>query len=231
MAERILVVDGEPDSGNAAADHLKSDGFDVVFASDGASAQREIARRLPDLVLLDLLLPDVSGVALLRKIRSSPETRTLPLIVLSTRGEELDRVLAFELGADDYVQKPFSKRELVLRIRAVLRRSGSVEQVATSDRLAVGPLELDVERHHLLVDGSPVPLTALEFRLLVDLASRRGLVQTRESILARVWRSAEGVETRTVDTHVKRLRRKLGRAGRWIETVRGVGYRLRDPSI
>ncbi len=233
MGHRILVVDSDPESCARAIERLKSEGFTAIAAHHGNDAFGELLRGSVDLVLLDLVLDDVSGSALLRKIRSTRETESIPVIVVSAHAEEIDRVLAFELGADDYVRKPFSARELVLRVRAVLRRSGAPPPPPPEDsqRLTAGPLDIDLGRHQCSVEGEPIALTALEFRLLADLAARPGRVQPRAALITRVWRSSDGVDTRTVDTHVKRLRAKLGKAGPWIETVRGVGYRLRDPNV
>jgi two-component system phosphate regulon response regulator PhoB len=227
MTERVLVVDDEEDLLDLIVHHLGSAGYDVVTATSGAKALADIGRESPALVLLDVGLPDISGTDVLRRLRREQPTRQLPVILVTARQEEVDRVVGFELGADDYVTKPFSPRELVLRVQAVLRRARDLG-ATVGERLVAGPLEIDVPRHLVSVHGESIPLTALEFRLLLDLARRRGRVQNRDDLLERVWRYPGGVETRTVDTHVKRLREKLGAAGEWIETVRGVGYRLRD---
>jgi len=221
------VVDDEEDLLELIAHHLGAAGYNVLTASSGSKALADIGREAPSLVLLDVGLPDVSGTDVLRRLRRENQTRLLPVIMVTARQEEVDRVVGFELGADDYVTKPFSPRELVLRVQAVLRRARESGD-SGGERLVAGPLEIDVPRHMVSVRGESVLLTALEFRLLLDLARRRGRVQNRDDLLERVWRYPGGVETRTVDTHVKRLREKLGEAGDWIETVRGVGYRLRD---
>lgn len=171
------------------------------------------------------MLPDVSGLEVCRRVRRDEATSQLPILMLTAKGEEMDRVVGFEVGADDYVSKPFSPRELVLRIEAILRRGARQAQAPKS--IAIQNLEIDVPGHRVLVEGDEVSLTALEFRLLLDLATRRGRVQSRDALLQRVWGYTPGVETRTVDTHVKRLREKLGSASGVIETVRGVGYRIR----
>jgi two-component system, OmpR family, phosphate regulon response regulator PhoB len=178
------------------------------------------------LVLLDLMLPDLSGTAVCRQLRASERTKTVPVIMLTARGDELDRVVGFEVGADDYVTKPFSVRELMLRVRAILRRLGAPSE--ESPRLQNGELELDVASHRVWVRGEEVRLTALEFRLLSTMLSRAGRVQTRDTLLSDVWGMHAGLTTRTVDTHVTRLRKKLGEVGNYIETLRGVGYRFRD---
>lgn len=229
MPEHILIVDDEPDLVDLVEYNLRQAGFAVSSAGDGASALAEVKRQRPSLLLLDLNLPDMSGTEIAKRLRREPETEALPIVMLTARGEEIDRVVGFELGADDYIVKPFSPRELVLRVQAVLRRSRPVDPTpVASERLTIGALEIDVPRHEVRVEGKEVPLTALEFKLLLDLASRRGRVQSRDALLERVWGYAPGIETRTVDTHVKRLREKLGAGRDAIETVRGVGYRMRD---
>jgi two-component system phosphate regulon response regulator PhoB len=180
-------------------------------------------------VLLDLMLPDVSGTEVCRQIKSDPRTKHVPVVMLTAKGEEVDRVVGFEIGADDYVTKPFSVRELVLRLRAVLRRA-SAGRPSERPPASVGPIRVDVETHRAYVDGSEIQLTPLEFRLLTTLMSRLGRVQSREQLLEDVWEMSSEVETRTVDTHVKRLREKLGSGRDLLETVRGIGYRLVDPS-
>ena len=228
--ERVLVVDDEGDIVDLLDYNLRQAGYSVASARDGESALAEIRRQRPDVVLLDLNLPDVPGTEICRRLRRDPATQSIPIVMITARGEEIDRVVGFELGADDYVVKPFSPRELVLRIGAVLRRSGPPEAPAPlpkGERLSIGGLDIDVPHHEVRVAGQLVPLTALEFKLLHDLASRAGRVQSREALLERVWGYAPGVETRTVDTHVRRLREKLGEARDAIETVRGVGYRIR----
>ena len=226
MSKRILVVDDEPDILELVRFNLVQEGFRVDTAVDGAGALERIAVDRPDLVVLDLMLPDQPGTEICRKLRSAPETANLPVIMLTARSEEVDRVVGFELGADDYVTKPFSPRELVLRVRAVMRRG---EQPTTAPgRLRHGELELDREGHRCTLSGSEVDLTAKEFGLLSALMSRPGRVLSREQLLDEVWGSDISVTHRTVDTHLKRLREKLGMAGHLIHTVRGVGYRFAD---
>ncbi len=227
MGSRILVVEDESDLAELVAFNLRQAGHTVTVARDGATAFGELRRNPPDLIVLDLMLPDASGTEICRRLRRDASTERIPVVMVTARGEEVDRVVGFEVGADDYITKPFSPRELVLRVQAVLRRT-QVAQSQPSEIVRVARLTLDVPRHQVHVDEQEVPLTALEFKLLLDLASRRGRVQSRDSLLERVWGYAPGVETRTVDTHVKRLREKLGAASDYIETVRGVGYRLRD---
>jgi two-component system phosphate regulon response regulator PhoB len=227
MRERILLVDDEPEIVELLEYNLRQAGYTVVTARDGASALAEIRRQRPDIILLDLMLPDIAGTEICRRLRRDASTQTIPVIMITARGEEIDRVVGFEIGADDYIVKPFSPRELVLRIGAVLRRTATHEKPTPGERFRIGPMEVDVPQHRVTVDEEEVPLTALEFKLLYDLVSRPGRVQTRDSLLERVWGYSAGVETRTVDTHVKRLREKLGAARDYIETVRGVGYRVK----
>ncbi|HEY2028564.1 MAG TPA: response regulator [Myxococcales bacterium] len=226
MRPRVLLIDDEPDIVRVLDFALQQAGFDVDSAPDAATGLLRIREQQPDAVLLDLMLPDLSGTEVCRQLKSSPKTRSLPVIMLTARGDEVDRVVGFELGADDYIVKPFSVREVVLRVRAVLRRGAPGEGQEKRDRL--GPLLLDHEAHRAFVDGEEIELTALEFRLLSTFMERAGRVQTREQLLRDVWEMAGDLQTRTVDTHVKRLREKL-KAGRdLIETVRGLGYRMSD---
>ncbi|MCU0697587.1 MAG: response regulator [Myxococcaceae bacterium] len=222
----ILIVDDEADLASLVEFNLKQAGLDTAVALTGEQALQLASRQKPDLVLLDLMLPDISGRDVCRKLRANPQTRDVPIVMLTARGEEADRVQGFEVGADDYVTKPFSPRELVLRVKAILRRAGSG---STQERVVLGPLELDLGAHRAYVGGGEVELTALEFKLLHHLMSRPGRVQTREQLLSDVWGITSALETRTVDTHVMRLREKLGEARDFVETVRGVGYRMADP--
>src|ERR1700722_13757816 len=210
---RVLVVDDEKDLRSLLEYNLLQSGFTVVTAEDGTSALERVRESPPDLVLLDVLLPDMPGTEVLKALRRQ-HPRSLPVLMLTAKGEEIDRVLGFELGADDYLVKPFSVRELVLRVRALLRRSEPEE--AGQARFAFRELQIDTERHLVTVSDSPVDLTALEFRLLTTLLSRKGRVQTRQSLLSDVWGLASDLATRTVDTHIKRLREKLGPAGAYI---------------
>jgi two-component system phosphate regulon response regulator PhoB len=223
---RILVIEDEADLARSLEYNFRQAGFEVSSAPLGRDGVRLAAARPPDLVLLDLMLPDISGIEVCRQLKGDPRTRTTPIIILTAKGEEVDRVVGFEIGADDYVTKPFSVRELVLRVRAVLRRR---EQPGTAEAIRLGRLTIDPDAHRVHVEGREVSLTALEFRLLWTLVQRRDRVQTRETLLNDVWGLNLNVETRTIDTHIKRLREKLGKAGGLIETVRGVGYRFGDP--
>jgi two-component system phosphate regulon response regulator PhoB len=207
--------------------HLRRAGFETVLARSGGEALRWANEARPDLILLDIMLPDLPGTEVCRLLRHDPNTRQTPVIFLSAKGEEADRVRGLELGADDYVVKTAGMRELVLRVQAVLRRSGE-RSTGDSDRATFGILELDIAAHRVYVEGQEIALTALEFRLLRTLLERRGRVQTRETLLEDVWGISADITTRTVDTHVKRLREKLLAAEKYIETVRGVGYRFAE---
>jgi two-component system phosphate regulon response regulator PhoB len=224
----VLIVDDERDLVSLLDFNLRQAGFETLLATSGEQALQHLRRRIPDVVLLDLMLPDLPGTEVCRQIKADPRTRRVPVVMLTAKGEEVDRVVGFELGADDYVTKPFSVRELVLRLRAVLRRSASASAERPPDR--VGAIRIDVEAHRAWVEEQEVPLTPLEFRLLATLMARAGRVQSRDQLLSDVWEMSTEVETRTVDTHVKRLREKLGPARDLLETVRGIGYRLLDPA-
>jgi two-component system phosphate regulon response regulator PhoB len=223
---RILAVDDEPDLLELVRMGLDAAGYEVETAETGAAALERLRTAPPDLLLLDLMLPDLSGTELCRRIRADARLSELPVIMLTAKGEEVDRVVGFELGADDYVTKPFSPRELALRVRAVLSRR-RVEGPA-GGLLRRDPLRVDPERHRCWVEEAEVVLTAKEFQLLVSLMRRPGRVYTRDQLLDEVWGSDITVTSRTIDTHLKRLREKLGEAGPLIETVRGVGYRFAD---
>jgi two-component system phosphate regulon response regulator PhoB len=221
---RILVIEDEQDLGTLLDYNLRADGHEVEVARSGAAGLARARAFRPELVLLDLMLPDISGSEVARLLREG-EARRTPIIMVTARGEEGDRVKGLELGADDYVVKPFSVKELLLRVKNVLRR-GDAGPPPGAKQLAFGDVRLDVERHEVLVGGKPVVLTALEFRLLRVFLERPGRVQTRETLLSDVWGIDAEITTRTVDTHIKRLREKLGPAGDAIETIRGVGYKL-----
>jgi len=226
MAERILVVDDEPDILELVRLALVEAGFAVETAASGAAALAALRRAPPALVVLDLMLPDVSGTELCRMIRARPEWAGVLVLMLTAKGDEVDRIVGFELGADDYVTKPFSPRELVLRVRALLRRRASPSgEPGVLERDGV---RVDLERHRCFVDGREVGLTAKEFQLLATLIRRPGRVLTREQLLDEIWGSDITVTLRTIDTHLKRLREKLGRGADRIETVRGVGYRFAE---
>lgn len=237
-AQRILIVDDERDLVSTLAYNLEREGFVTATAADGRTAlERAAEGDVPDLIILDLMLPDISGFEVCRRLRQQERTRVTPVIMLTAKGEEIDRVVGFEVGADDYVVKPFSVRELLLRVKAVLRRThehegaagttGSGGETPAEALIEFGRLRVDVPGHRVWVDAEEIRLTALEFRLLTTFLARRGRVQTREVLLTDVWGIEAEVTTRTVDTHVKRLREKLGVAGNYVETLRGVGYRMK----
>ena len=223
MSEKILIVEDEIDVAELLAHHLRGEGFSVEIVTNGRIALAAVKAQTPALIVLDLMLPEISGLDLCRMIKSNPVTRNVPIVMLSARIEEIDRVLGFELGADDYVVKPFSPRELVLRIRAILRRlSQDKEEVL----LRVGALVLDRSRHEVRAAERVIDCTATEFKLLAILMERQGRVQERDRLLTDVWGYDSVIDTRTVDTHMRRLRDKLGTHGSYIETIRGFGYRL-----
>jgi two-component system phosphate regulon response regulator PhoB len=223
----ILVVEDELDVQRVIEYNLRDDGYRVVTATGGRDALRLARQTHPDLVLLDLMLPDIRGTEVCRALKQSASTKTIPVIVVTACGEEVDRVVAFELGADDYVVKPFSVRELLLRIRAVLRRP--IEGKALERSFEFGVLRVDRDAHRVWVQDREITLTALEFKILTTLHDRGQRVQTRDTLLEQVWGGDTPASTRTVDAHVKRLREKLGEARHYIETVRGVGYRFAEP--
>jgi two-component system phosphate regulon response regulator PhoB len=219
------VVEDEQDLQQVLTYNLKQAGHDIVATKLGAEGLRFAREQRPDLVLLDLMLPDVSGTEVCKQLKESPQTKGVPVMMLTAKGEEIDRVVGFELGADDYVVKPFSVRELLLRIQAILRR-GKSETREAEPTVEFGRLRIDRGAHRAWVDGVEIELTALEFKLLVTLYDRRNRVQTRTALLDDVWGIQADITTRTVDTHVKRLREKLEGARDYVETVRGVGYRF-----
>ena len=225
MTQQILIVEDEQDLLAALEYNLGREGYETLSASTGTEALRIMSKEAkPDLVLLDLMLPDMTGTEVCRKLKEDAATKDVPVIMVTAKGEEIDRVVGFEVGAEDYVVKPFSMRELILRVRVVLKRSQTIEE--PSETFSFGCLTVDMGAHQLWVNDEECHLTALEFRLLTTIYTRRGRVQTRDRLLADVWGYQADVTTRTVDTHIKRLREKLGDAGVYILTVRGVGYRF-----
>ncbi|HRG97960.1 MAG TPA: response regulator transcription factor [Polyangiaceae bacterium] len=221
---KILVIEDEADIQQVLEYNLRDKGHKVVVAGRGDDGLRAAREKKPDLVLLDLMLPDMSGTEVCRQIKADPALRGTQVVILTAKGEEIDRVVGFELGADDYVVKPFSVRELLLRIQAILRR-GSPEPTVGAE-IVFGTLKIDRDAHRVWSAGEELELTALEFKLLVTLYDRKNRVQSRATLLSDVWGIEADITTRTVDTHVKRLREKLGVSGDYIETVRGVGYRF-----
>ena len=222
----ILVVDDEPDIIALVAYHLARSGYRVSTASSGPEALQAAREEQPALIILDLMLPELSGFEVLERLRADRALADTPVLMLTARREEPDRVQGLSLGADDYLVKPFSPQELVLRVRNILRRT----RTKTAERrniIEIGTVEIDRDAHTVMMNGSPIDLTATEYKLLLTLADRRGRVQSRAQLLEIVWESAPDIQTRTVDMHVQRLRSKLGPSGELIETVRGFGYRLR----
>jgi len=221
----VLIVEDEPDIRNLIVHHLTRDGFRCRTAGSGAEALARVRAAAPDLVVLDLMLPEMTGLEVCRRLRADPTTAGVPIIMLTAKTDEVDRIVGLEMGADDYVAKPFSPKELVARVRAVLRRAHPAE---TARPLAVGTVRLDTSRHVVTVGGRPVELTPKEFDLLHALLEAGGRVLSREHLLNRVWgyARADEIESRTVDVHIRRLRSKLGPEERRIATIKGVGYRL-----
>jgi len=227
VKRRILVVDDEPDTVELIEYNLRNAGFEVLIAYNGQEALQRARREQPDLIVLDLMLPEIDGLDVCKALRRDPMTADIPILMCTARASETDRIVGLEIGADDYVTKPFSPRELVLRIKNLLKRIQPVG--VRGEQIRVEGLRIDLPRHRVEVEGQPVELTATEFKLLATLAQRMGRVQSREVLLRDVWGYDQWVDTRTVDTHIRRLREKLGPAARWIETIRGVGYRFREP--
>ncbi len=222
--QKILVVDDEPDVVELVEFNLKSAGFAVTSAENGREALTTAQSTRPDLIVLDVMLPEMDGLEVCKLLRRDPVTAATPIIMLTARAEEVDRVLGLELGADDYLTKPFSPRELVLRVKGLLRRGQTPETKV--DSIRIGELHMDLPKHQVTISGKAVELTATEFKLLATLAARRGRVQSRETLLRDVWGYESLIDTRTVDTHMRRLRDKIGKAARYLDTVRGVGYRF-----
>ncbi|MFT7623935.1 MAG: two-component system phosphate regulon response regulator PhoB [Myxococcota bacterium] len=227
MADLILIVEDEPDLAATVEFNLQREGYETRIAPTGALALSIAQASPPSLVLLDLMLPDMAGAQVCRRLKALPGLADLPIIMVTAKAEESDRVVGFEVGADDYVVKPFSVRELLLRIRAILRRSQLATRDLAQDVQTFGCLTVDHAAHRIQIDGKDVVLTALEFKLLGILLSRAGRVQSREQLLRDVWGITADVNTRTVDTHIKRLRQKLGPASDYVVTLRGVGYRFK----
>jgi two-component system phosphate regulon response regulator PhoB len=227
MSNRILVVDDEPDITALVAYHLAKAGYRVSTAANGPDALRAAREERPDIVILDVMLPSVSGYDVLAEMRRREETRDVGVILLTARREEADRIRGLTLGADDYLTKPFSPAELALRVNALLRRLGA-PAVSSGSTLMAGPINIDRSAHRVTVDGKELDLTATEYKLLLTLVERRGRVQSRPQLLETVWEAQPDIQTRTVDMHVQRLRAKLGDSGDLIETVRGFGYRFRS---
>jgi two-component system phosphate regulon response regulator PhoB len=217
-------VDDEPEAVELVEFNIKTAGFDVLTAGDGAEALKKARGALPNLIVLDLMLPEIDGLEVCKMLRRDPATAAIPIVMVTAKAAEIDRILGLELGADDYITKPFSPRELVLRIKNILQRGRQATQAPDTHKF--GELLIDSPRHLVSWRGRKIDLTATEFRLLTILAERRGRVQSREQLLRDVWEYNNLIDTRTVDTHMRRLREKLGPASKYLDTVRGVGYRF-----
>jgi len=220
---KILIIEDETDVADLLSLNLRKAGFRISTAADGAIGLQKARDDRPDFIILDLMLPKLSGLEVCRILKSDVATSQIPILMLTAKAEEIDRIVGLEFGADDYVTKPFSPREVVLRIRAIFRRGEKADE-----SLKAGPISIDPARHEVRINGKRVRLTSIEFKLLQKLMQRRGRVQDRDRLLNEVWGYESVIDTRTVDTHVRRLREKLGKAGDAIETVRGFGYRLRE---
>ena len=224
--KQIYIVEDEPDIRETISYNLTQEGFKVHEFSDAESCLEKLKNHKPNLLILDLMLPGISGLDLCKHIRSTNELNMISIIMLTAKSEEVDRILGFELGADDYVTKPFSIRELILRVKVILKKN--TEMTHMSELIEFGPISLNLDAHEVTVENKEINLTALEFKLLKHLMDRKGRVQTRNQLLGDVWGYSSEVTTRTVDTHIKRLREKLGNVGKYIQTIRGVGYRLNN---
>ena len=226
MTSKVFIVEDEPDLRDTLTYNFENEGFTVKSFSNGESFLESLSKNKPNLVILDLMLPGVSGLDVCRELRSNENYDGIGIVMLTAKSEEIDRIVGFELGADDYVTKPFSVRELILRVKVLLKKrtdDGANEQI-----LEFGPILMNLDAHEVSIDGKIVNLTALEFKLLKHLLKRKGRVQTRDQLLGDVWGYSSEVTTRTVDTHIKRLREKLGEPGDLIQTIRGVGYRFNN---
>ena len=221
----ILVIEDEPDIRKTLEYNISQEGHTVLTAGSLHDAEKILQSQSLSLILLDLMLPDGSGLDFCRKLKTNSKTESIPVIILTAKDDEVDKVVGFELGADDYVTKPFSVRELILRIKAVLKRGEAKKDIVEVER-QFGDLKIDIESHEVYVDEMQIELTALEFKLLNQLVETRGRVQSRDQLLTEVWGYSAEVTTRTVDTHIKRLRTKLGSMGKYVQTIRGVGYKF-----
>ncbi len=224
--ERILIVEDDNHISKLVKYNLEKTGFNCVVAITGEKALEVLDRDAVDLIILDIMLPGIDGFQTCKIIKQNEKLSSVPVIMLTAKGEEIDRVVGFELGADDYIVKPFSPRELVLRVKAILRRGGLKEE--SRDILAQGNLKVDISRHKVFIDEKEIHLTQVEFKLLTTLMRRKGRVNSRDKLLDDVWDISADVTTRTIDTHIKRLRQKLGKIGKLVETVRGIGYRFSE---
>tara|TARA_B100001173_G_C15916791_1_gene516662 strand:+ start:306 stop:1001 length:696 start_codon:yes stop_codon:yes gene_type:complete len=226
MSHKVLVIEDEPDIRKTLEYNLLREGFEVSGCGSIKEAKKLIEDPKFSIILLDLMLPDGSGLDLCKEIKSDTATKDIPIVILTAKDDEVDKVVGFEIGADDYVTKPFSVRELILRVKAILKRNSKTLLTPIEVNRNFGSLKMDIESHEVFIDDKEVILTALEFKLLNQLVERRGRVQTRDQLLSDVWGYSADVTTRTVDTHIKRLREKLGTMGKYVQTIRGVGYKF-----
>lgn len=225
---KVLIIEDDADIQQLLSYNFQQAGFRVETSGNGAEGLKKAREKKPDLIILDLMLPGMDGFEVCRTLKGENDSKGIPVIMLTAKGEEIDKVVGFELGADDYLTKPFSPRELLLRAKAVLRRTQKAEAGEGEKQIKFGDLVIDLSRHKVLLGGKEIELTAIEFKLLRYLLETKGRVQTRDTLLDKVWGYDAFVTTRTVDTHVKRLREKLGKFENYIETVRGIGYRFRE---
>ena len=226
MSQKILIIEDEPDIRKTLEYNISREGYEVISASSLSEGREKLESASFSLLLLDLMLPDGSGLDLCRELKQDKSLSSMPVIILTAKDDEVDKVVGFELGADDYVTKPFSVRELILRIKAILKRGSSQKNETVEIERQFGDLVIDIDSHEVFVNKEQISLTALEFRLLSQLIDRRGRVQSRDQLLSDVWGYSAEVTTRTVDTHIKRLREKLGTMGKYVQTIRGVGYKF-----
>ena len=233
MTNKVLVIEDEPDIRKTLEYNLSREGYKVEGCGSIEEANTFLENPSYSIILLDLMLPDGSGLDLCKQIKSNPETNETPILILTAKDDEVDKVVGFELGADDYVTKPFSVRELILRVKAILKRNTKTSNPSNQTHEInrnFGSLKMNVESHEVFINDEEIILTALEFKLLRQLVERRGRVQTRDQLLTDVWGYSSDITTRTVDTHIKRLREKLGSMGKYVQTIRGVGYKFsRNP--
>ncbi|OGU14562.1 MAG: DNA-binding response regulator [Geobacteraceae bacterium GWC2_53_11] len=226
--KKVLIIEDEKDLAELLAFNLEKDGFAATCVHDGKQGLERAMTDLPDLILLDLMLPGMLGTEVCKALRKEPRTARIPIIMITAKGDEIDRVVGFEVGADDYIVKPFSMREVALRVKALMRRVGQEAPVPSADLLTLGDIAIDKQRHTVTSAGSEIELTSTEYKLLLHLVEKKGFVQSREQLLQRVWGYNNTADTRTVDTHVTRLRGKLGEPGEIIKTVRGFGYKIEE---
>ena len=224
MTNKIYIIEDEPDIRETLVYNFQKENFEVNSSGKGIKGLEDIKIIKPDVLILDLMLPDISGLEICRKIKADDQLKNISIIMLTAKGDEVDRIVGFELGADDYVTKPFSIRELILRVKVIQKKQS--ENIDSDKLLEIGQISMDLDAHSVSIDKKQIILTALEFKLLKHLAQRKGRVQTRDQLLGDVWGYSSEVTTRTVDTHIKRLREKLGSACNYIQTIRGVGYRF-----